>query len=124
MAGKGLVQLLGEHGVDLFCRAPSGAAMFLTIPAPCLIGKVQADAEDIDAGGEEQRHKAFIRPAYGERIVQGRRQVLYERGQAALPEALGQHQRQPCHGDIQKYAQEDISSARLLMGHIGRPLSG
>lgn len=124
MAGQGFVQLLGEHGVDLLWRAPCGAAVFFAIPTPCLIGKIQPNAEDIYPGCEEQRYKAFIRPCYGQWVIERHGQVLNELGQAALSEALGQHQRQPSYGDIQKYAQEDISRARLLMGYGYHLFSG
>ena len=112
-----LILLLTEHGVDLFGGCPLGRAVFLAVTGAALGGAVEADPHDIEAGAGEDAHQAVFRPADLQRGLQGCGQVRQQLRQA-VPEGLGDQERGPDHGDVEKQIREDPSrSARLIQRH-------
>ena len=117
MLCQGLILLLAEHGVDLFGGRPLGGAVFLAVAGTALGGAVEADPHDIEAGAGEDAHQAAFRPADLQRVLQGCGQVCQQLRQA-VPEGLGNQERGPDHGDVEKQIREDPSkSAWLIQRH-------
>ena len=117
MLCQGLILLLAEHGVDLFGGRPLGGAVFLAVAGTALGGAVEADPHDIEAGAGEDAHQAVFRPADLQRGLQGCGQVRQQLRQA-VPEGLGNQERGPDHGNVEKQIREDPSrSARLIQRH-------
>ena len=117
MLCQGLILLLAEHGVDLFGGRPLGGAVFLAVAGTALGGAVEADPHDIEAGAGENAHQAVFRPADLQRGLQGCGQVRQQFRQA-VPEGLGDQERGPDHGDVEKQIREKPSrSARLIQRH-------
>ena len=117
MLCQGLILLLTEHGVDLFGGRPLGGAVFLAVAGTALGGAVEADPHDIEAGAGENAHQAVFRPADLQRGLQGCGQVRQQFRQA-VPEGLGDQERGPDHGDVEKQIREKPSrSARLIQRH-------
>ena len=114
---QGLILLLTEHSVDLFGRRPLCRAVFLAVTGAALGSVVEADPHDIEAGAGENAHQAVSRPADLQRGLQGCGQVRQQFRQA-VPEGLGDQERGPDHGNVEKQIREDPSrSARLIQRH-------
>ena len=114
---QGLILLLTEHSVDLFGRRPLCRAVFLAVAGTALGGAVEADPHDIEAGAGENAHQAVSRPVDLQRGLQGCGQV-HQQFRQVVPEGLGDQERGPDHGDVEKQIREDPSrSARFIQRH-------
>ena len=105
---QGLILLLTEHSVDLFGRHPLCRAVFLAVTGAALCGAIQADTYDVRASAGEDTHQAVFCPADLQWCLQGCRQILQQFRQA-ISKGLGNQERSPNHGDVEKQIREDPS---------------
>ena len=107
-----------EHGVDLFGRRPLGRAVFLAVTGAALGGAIQADPYDMYAPVQA---RMLIRLCSVQRIFKGvcRAAVRFVSSSGRpSPEGLGNQERGPDHGDVEKQIREDPSrSARFIQRH-------
>ena len=111
MAGKDLVPLLTELGIELPGGPPDSGTVLLPFPCPALVFRIKAKPHEVRSRADEDGEQASIRPADLKRVLQCGGEVFQQFRQTAT-QRLRQKQRCPQYQKIEKQAED----------HIARPI--